>query len=209
MVPRHTAACILSLAIFGVSRTLASDFAIEMKANGDVVAEILLRIEGNFATATVAGEAERFNLKEMSWLDERTNQWVTAAQCKEWSEQSKAKSLQSTVTAPARVRSFVMWSLDPTFRVEKSNGTLRLTSGHVDYVIEGEASMTGVDGYYRYAIVNAYKKAIVEKKLPPFSELKAIEEMKALGYVPRKISIAIPAIQGSPTFEIQIAESKP
>jgi hypothetical protein len=186
-----------------------SDLAIEFKANRQTVAEIRLNITADQATATVAGETERFNLKEMSWLDERTSQWITITRCKEWADQSKAKTKKSADSVPAQVRPFLLWSLEPTFKVAKSNDTLRLTSGQVDYVIEGQASKTNVDGYFRYAVLNAYKKAMTEKKLPPFSELKAIEEMKTLGRIPRKISVTMPGIPGSPAIDLEITETKP
>jgi hypothetical protein len=32
----------------------------------------------------------------------------------------------------------------------------------------GKVANHNVDGYFRYAVLNAYKKAMVEKKLPPF-----------------------------------------
>src|SRR5262245_19521674 len=166
-----------------------SDLTINFKSSKETVAEINLKIKSDLATETVAGATEQFNLKDMSWLDERTGQWITLAQCKDWADQSKAKTRKGVDSVPARVRAFVLWSLEPTFKVDKSNNTLRLTSGQVDYVIEGEASKTDIDRYFRYAVLNAYKKAMTEKKLPPFAELKAIEEMKILGRIPRRISV--------------------
>jgi hypothetical protein len=90
--------------------------------------------------------------------------------------------------------------------VEKSDEALRLTSGQVDYVIEGVASTVNMDGYFRYAVINAYKKAMTERKLPPFAELKAIEEMKSLGHIPRTISVTIPGVPGSPVIMLEIRE---
>jgi hypothetical protein len=106
------------------------------------------------------------------------------------------------------VRPFLSWSLEPTFKAERLGSTLRLTSGEVDYVVEGEASKTEVDQYFRYAVLNAYKKAMTERKLPPFSELKAIEEMKKLGRIPRRISVTIPGVPGSPVIDLEIREVK-
>lgn len=200
-------------ALLGFSSALAisaqaGGLAIDLKVNKQTVAHINLAIEGDFAVAAVAGETERFNLKEMSWLNGITGQWITLAQCKEWAAQSKAESLKGVESAPAQMRPFLLWTLDPSFMVTKSHGTLRLTSGHVDYVIEGEASKADVDGYFRYAVLNAYKKAMTEKKVPPYSELKAIDEMKALRHIPRTILVTIPGMPGSPPFDIEIAEKK-
>lgn len=200
---------ILSLLSFLSVRTSASELKIDLKIEGESTAEILLKIEGDIATAKVAGETEQFNLKDQSWLNPEKGKWTTLAQCKEWAEQSKARSLKSAGTAPANIRPFVLWSLNPTFKVEKTNDTLRLTSGQVDYVIEGRASKTGVGEYFRYAVLNAYKKAMTERKLPPFSELKAITEMTNLGYIPRKITVTMPGIPKASKFEIEITETKP
>jgi hypothetical protein len=182
------------------------DLTVALKSNEQTLANILLKIEGDFATATVAGETERFNLKDMSWLDGTTGKWISLDQCKAWAAQSKEKSLASANAAPVQMRPFLLWSLDPTFKVINSDGTLRLTSGQVDYLIEGEASKADVGGYFRYAVLNAYKKAMTERKLPPFSELRAIDEMKALGHIPRRISVKIPGVQGAPELEIEITD---
>ena len=206
-----------TIAILGVLSSLcacitcvtASELKIDFKIEGKSTAEILLTIEGDIATARVGDETEQFNLKDQSWLDPKTSKWTTLTQCKEWAEQSKAKSLQSADAAPANIRPFLLWSLNPTFKIEKVNDTLRLTSGQVDYVIEGQASKTGVEKYSRYAVLNAYKKAMTERKLPPFSELKSITEMSNLGHIPRKITVTMPGIPKAPKFEVEITETKP
>lgn len=204
---RITSASILAVTIF-VFCAKAGDLSINLKVDGETAAKINLKIQDDIATASVAGENERFNLKQMSWLDARTDKWITLAQCKEWAEQSKARTLKSADSAPAQIRPFLIWSLEPSFKVTKSNDTLRLTSGQVDYFISGTASKTNTDAYFRYAVLNAYKKAIVEKKLPPYSELKAIEEMKTLGRIPGTINVTMPGIPRSPSIEMNITESK-
>jgi hypothetical protein len=194
------------LCFAGIGHSFASDLAIDFKADGESVAKIHLRIDGDEAIASVDGETERFNLKSLSWLDNNTNQWITIEQCKAWAEQSKARSGKSIASAPLGVRAFLTWSLDPSFSVEMSDEALRLTSGQVDYVIEGVASTVNMDGYFRYAVINAYKKAMTERKLPPFAELKAIEEMKSLGHIPRTISVTIPGVPESPVIVLEIRE---
>lgn len=199
-----------SMLLLGVSVFCADagDLIIDLRVDKQTAANIHLKIEGDIATASVDGETERFNLKQMSWLDARTDKWTTLAQCKEWAEQSKARTLKSADSAPAHIRPFLVWSLEPSFKVTKSNDTLRLTSGQVDYFINGTASKANTDAYFRYAVLNAYKKAMVEKKLPPYSELKAIEEMKTLGRIPGSISVTMPGIPRSPAIEMNITESK-
>jgi hypothetical protein len=50
---------------------------------------------------------------------------------------------------------------------------------------------------------------MTQKTVPAFSELKAIEEMKKLGCIPRKISVTMPGLPGSPVFDVEIKETKP
>jgi len=202
--PLRTLLLALLLLSVGAAHSPASSLAIDFKADGETVAKIRLRIDGDEAIASVGGETERFNLAAMSWLDSSTGQWVSIEQCKAWADQSKARTSKSTDSAPAGIRPFLTWSLSPSFSVERSSEALRLTSGQVDYVIEGAASTTDVDGYFRYAVINAYKKAMTERKLPPFAELKAIEEMKSLGHIPRIISVTIPGVPGSPAIVLEI-----
>jgi hypothetical protein len=193
---------LLFAAIFSVAK--AEVLKISLRVNKQPTVEIQLKINGDLATATIAGETERFNLKEMSWFNEDTGQWITLDQSKAWAEQSKSKTLKNVDSAPASVRAFLKWSLEPNFKIQKTNDALYLTSGQVDYVIAGEASKENADPYFRYAILNAYKKAMTDKKLPPYSELKAIDEMKTRGCIPKKILVTMPGIAGSPAFEMEI-----
>ncbi len=187
----------------------AAEFRFDVRIEGGPQSEIVLKIEGGIATATVGGEVEQFNLKDQSWLSPKTGKWTTLDQCRAWAEQSKAKSLKSVDAAPDSVRPFALWSLNPTFEVAKTNDTLRLTSGQVDYVVEGVASRKGSEDFFRYAVLNAYKKAMTERKLAPFAELKALTEMGRLGHIPRKISTSIPGIPKAPKFEMEITEIAP
>jgi hypothetical protein len=184
------------------------DFKVVLKVDKKTVAEMNLTIEGDSAIVRVEEETERYDLKDMSWLDEETGRRITIAQAKEWAAQSKAKALKNLDSAPADIRQFLSWSLEPTFKVSKSENVLRLTSGQVDYVIEGEASRASVDGYYRYAVLNSYRKAMTLKKAPPFAELKALEEMKALGRIPQRMSVTMPGVPKAPAFDIEIRETK-
>jgi hypothetical protein len=203
-----------TVAIFGVLLFLtacadASELKINFKVEGQATAEIFLTIKGDLATARVENEIEQFNLKDQSWLEAKTGKWMTLPQCKEWAEQSKATSLKGADAAPTNIRPFLLWSLNPTFKIEKTNDIVRLTSDQVDYVIEGQASKTNVEEYFQYAVLNAYKKAMTERKLPPFSELKAITEMSSLGKIPRKLTVTMPGIPQAPKFEMEITETKP
>jgi hypothetical protein len=203
-----TALSVLLLVTCYPAGVTAADFKIDFKVDGKSVSVFELMIGGEMAQTKVGDEIERFDLKNQTWLDPKTSQWISLSQCRDWAEQSKAKSLTSAKGAPENIRPFLLWSLDPTFQVEKTDDVLRLTSGQVDYVIQGKASQTETEMYFRYAVLNAYKKAMTERKLPPFAELKAIEEMKKLGHIPRLMTVTMPGIPKSPKIEIEVMEVK-
>ncbi|MDQ8203962.1 hypothetical protein [Pelagicoccus sp. SDUM812003] len=198
----------ITLSILSTSSLLANSYRIELSSGGSQLATMELHIEDGMATSTADGIKEEFDLVNMKWKHEESGQWVSIKQCTEWANQSKAKSMASMESAdvPEQVRDFLSWSLSPAFEVTKDGTSISLISGQVDYAIEGIASESNTEDYYKYAILNSYKKAMTERKLPPYSELKAIEEMKGLGYIPTSISIEIPGIPQTPGFEMKIEE---
>jgi hypothetical protein len=99
-------------------------------------------------------------------------------------------------------RPFVRWSLVPTFKVESADSTLILTSGQVDYKIIGKTTDSDHTGFFRYARLNAYKKAMTEKKLPPFAELKVLEELETRKMLPKSMEVRIPGVPGAPTINL-------
>lgn len=190
---------------------LAAEYELRMYGNGKAAATERLVIEGGKAVVTTGDKTEHFDLGKMAWLDEADGRWISARECAAVLDKTREDTRVALAAgkmgqAPAGVAAFLGWALNPSYKSEKSDGALRLTSGQVDYLIDGEAARTDTDDYYKYAILNSYKKAILLKKLPPYPELRAIDEMRKLGYVPKKISVSIPAIPGSPVVDIEISK---
>ena len=163
------------------SRLNAQDYAISLQANGKKIATIDLSIGGDMAVAKMGETSERFNLKdkELAWLHEESKQWVTLQQCKQWAQQAKEKTMTSSESVPEEVRGFVEWSVEPAFKIAEKDSKIILTSGVVDYTVVGEKSDHDLRPYFRYARLNAYKKAMTERKLPPFAELLVIKELES------------------------------
>lgn len=124
------------------------------------------------------------------------------SQCENWARQSKEKSSSSAASIPENVRSFLLWTLDPTFEVVATDTTLTLTSGQVDYKITGTKTDSDLTNFFRYARLNAYKKAMTERKLLPFAELKVLEELERRKIEPESMEVRIPGIPDTPTFSM-------
>lgn len=198
-------ACVAFLASCAPSDD-ADRLTINVEADGQSLASVSLTVDASLAIAAVEGKRELFNIRDMSWFEPSTGEWVSLTRCKDWADQSKTKSLASAAAASADIRAFLLWSLDPSFEVQESNGTLRLTSGQIDYVLEGVASKNNATRFFNYAVLNAYKKAMTEQKMLPFAELKALAEMNKRGYIPHKITVVIPGVLGAPGFVMKISE---
>ncbi|MCC6510863.1 MAG: hypothetical protein IT423_17305 [Pirellulaceae bacterium] len=193
-------ACCLHLA----PSLCGEEYGIKLLANGSEIATIALVIENDIATATVGDSKEHFDLKKNQWQDETTGKWVTFAQCEDWAAQSKKKSALSSATVPPQVRAFVAWSLNPTYETKSTKTSLVLTSGQVDYRITGTKSERDLSNYFKYAKLNAYKKAMTERKLPPFAELEAISAMERHGIVPTSITVEMPGVPRAPRIKMEI-----
>jgi len=195
--------------VFGFAvQARGEEYTITLEANSEKIAEVALSIDGEQAVAKVDGITELFDLKNMRWQDEDTKRWVTLAQCEKWAKESKEESLSSTAQVPENVRAFGEWTLDPKFEIAATDDTLTLTSGKVDYQIAVEKTDRDLTNFFRYARLNAYKKAMTQRKLPPFAELLVNEELERRKLMPRSMEIAIPAVPGAPSLRMVVTDDE-
>jgi len=183
----------------------ADEYTLRIYANEQELGVVALTVDADVAIANAGSVSERFDLKNQRWQQDETKQWVTMAECKEWQKNSEEKTRRSQVSVPAEMRSFIAWTLNPIFKVEEDNQTLRLTSGHVDYVIVADKAEADVTSYFRYARLNAYKKVMTgASKFPIYPELKVLDELERRKLLPASMEIRIPAVKGAPRLRIEI-----
>lgn len=200
-------ALLLLFAMFlAASRLPAQDYTIKLESGGERLGTIELSIGQEEATCKVGDETERFDLKTQRWQDSLSKRWVSLEQCETWAKQSKEKSAKSKLSIPESVRPFIEWSLDPKFKVEASDAEIKLTSGQVDYKITVIKPGTDLTNYFRYARLNAYKKAMTERKLPPFAELEVLGELERRKLMPISMEVRIPGVPDAPELKIVITE---
>lgn len=193
------------LTMIVASRLCAQEYQITLESNDEEVAVVELSIRDGTASTKVGDAIERFDLKQQRWEDDESKQWVTLSQCEAWARQSKERSSKSKESIPETIRPFLLWSLDPTFEIAATDTTLTLTSGQVDYKIVGERTNADLKDYFRYSKLNAYKKAMTQKKLPPFAELRVIEELERRKLMPTSMDIEIPGVPGAPRLKARLA----
>ena len=183
---------------------LAQECTITMEVDGELASVSSLAIGDAEAVVTTEEFAEHFDLVEERWYHEDLKQWISMAQSQEWLDLSIQQTEQSlhADTVPKEIRSFVEWMIDPVFEITMEGDTLTMVSGQVNYRIITEEPDFDTGNYFVYARLNAYKKAMVDRKLPPMSELKVIEELSRRGLVPVVMEVELPAIPQAPTFRI-------
>lgn len=197
-------ASIVSAFSFLISFACGESYEIKIRSNGEEIAVIDLTIDDSIAIAKVGQSTERYDLKQLRWQDDASGKWVSLAECETWAKQSMDKANKSTVSIPASIRPFIMWTINPKFKIAQTDTTLTLTSGQVDYIISGMKTESDLSNYFKYARLNAYRKAMTERKLAPFSELRAIDEMERSKLKPESVEIKIPGVPGSPTITMLI-----
>lgn len=199
---------LLACLLINTSQVWADIYTLKWKANGEIIAESELTISDGFATARTGEEVERFNLDKLSWQHDDSEEWVSLAQCEQWAEQSKLKSENSNEVVPEKIRSFLAWSLNPTFKVEATNTTLSMISGQIDYVVTSKRGDLDLTSYFLFAKLNAYKKAMTERKLMPFAELHVLKELERRKLMPASMEVRIPGIEGAPTMTVTIETNR-
>ncbi len=187
------------------STALADDYKLTLQANGEELAVIELSITDDKAIAKVGDITELFDLKEQRWQHDDTKQWVTLSESVSSTRKSKEKAEANLASIPETNREFFAWSLNPKFEVTATDDTLVLTSGQIDYKIKVEKFDSDPTNYFRYAKLNAYKKSITERKLPPFAELYALEELERRKLMPKKMEVDMPGIPGAPSFTLVVS----
>ncbi|MEM7315858.1 MAG: hypothetical protein AAF497_22210, partial [Planctomycetota bacterium] len=60
----------------------------------------------------------------------------------------------------------------------------------------------------RYARLNAYKKAMTERRLPPFAELKVLKELERRKLMPKSMEVRLPGVPGAPEFKMVFSEKR-
>lgn len=116
-----------------------------------------------------------FDLSTPAWTDTETGKRITLAQAREWASNSKAGAESSLARVPdANQRAFVQSLLTPDFMVHQSGDGVTLKSRFLNYTAYAPLTLSG-DLKKRilvYDTLNAYRKAMAPRQLPPFTQLE-------------------------------------
>jgi hypothetical protein len=123
-----------------------------------------------------------FDLQAMAWFDTDLRRWVDLNFCQQWEKGTIERTkLELSKASDNDVAAFVEASINPRFRIEKkTDGDVVASNSHFTYVITPNAEIPSdqLNRYIAYDRLNAYQKAMKERKLPPTVQL-AVDDIMA------------------------------
>jgi len=151
-----------------------------------------------------------YDLSAMSWKDMKTGKTITLADCEAWAAASRKRSEDSlTKSGDAKFRSFFQAMLAPNFQVKQDARKLVLSNEHFRYEVREtqEVAAPRRAAIYAYDRLNAYRKAMIERKVPPFAQLSVTNEIAARQLMPSEMKVRITSATGSVNFQVQMKVS--
>jgi hypothetical protein len=164
---------------------------------GDETARATIYLVGQHAVEFAEGKSEPeavYDLREMSWRDLSSRRTVRLTDCEVWAKATVERTKTSLAkTADPKLRRFVEAQLDPQFKVREGDGKLTLANDVFKFEIRSKQSVTEKqrDLFFRYDTLNAYRKAMLERKLAPFPQLAVGKELAARDMVPNEMTLTV------------------
>jgi hypothetical protein len=176
---------------------------------GDVRAEIYFH--GTSAVEfedTVDGKpAVIYDLTDGSWRDFSPPRVVTQADYEAWGKASFERTKASAAKAVSvDLRQFIEETLEPKFTVTAEENRLLLAGKILHYDIRTTAAFDKAkrERFYAYDKINAYRKAMIDRKLPPFAQLAVSRELATRDVTPTEMKVEIRTPQQTIRLETKI-----
>ena len=135
-----------------------------------------------------------FDLEEMSWTEFDPPREVHLKDCEMWNRISVEKSRKSlSKVTDAKLKHFLETMIDPKFEIKKTENSITLENDVIAYHISSPLTVSPFQRtqFFKYDRLNAYRKAMHERKLPPTAQLVVDDEMEKSKFVPGEIEVTI------------------
>lgn len=151
-----------------------------------------------------------FDLAANSWTDGESANRITLSQAQAWAEASRTKSRKTIeqITDPSE-RAFTEELLWPTFAVSSSLETIHLKSHSISYSASEPLQIDSAtrNQIFAYDVLNAYRKAMVLRKAPPFPQLEVTRILREKGVFPGLLTMDLSTPNGSVRVTIRYSLS--
>jgi hypothetical protein len=162
-----------------------------------------------FADGFAAEPTVTYDLRKMTWRDSSTLTTVNLSECEAWAKANAEKSKASLAkVSDPKTRQLAETMYEPSFKITAENGMLTLANDLLKYEIRSVQTIPEAqrNRLFAYDTLNAYRKAMVVQKLPPFPQLAVTKELKARGMVPNEMVFVVTGINSTlrVTVDLQI-----
>lgn len=178
--------------VITVSDSNGGSFGANLVFDGNIVSEF----GPDASTAPLA----TYNLLSHEWVEGGSGQRVTLAQAREWAEETKARSLVSMERlTDVLQRAFLQELLAPSFAVSESADGIQLKSRFLNYAASEFLAISNEVKKQIYAFdeLNAFRKAMVLRQMPPFTQLEVTRVLREKGVIPSLLVTEITTPNGS------------
>ena len=151
-----------------------------------------------------------FDLASDSWTEGESGTRITLAQAREWAEVSRTKARGSMERmSNSDQRAFIEDLLSPSFIVTKSAGRVHLKSRFLNYTASEalEVDSMTMKQIFAFDVLNAYRKAMVLRQTPPFTQLEVTRVLSEEAIIPGLLVTDITTPKGSVRVTIRYSVS--
>ena len=155
-----------------------------------------IRFAGRWAVAFDADDDAImvYDLLEPRWFDWTRRAWTSRKQAEDWVEASRQRSAASLARpgVDEEAKKFVAAQLEPNFKVEKTDGGIRLSNDVFTYdVTAGPMPAEMVAAFAAQQQIGAYAQAVTERKLAPFPLLAVLKELESRKLLPERMEMTV------------------
>ncbi len=148
-----------------------------------------------------------YDLVAMSWQEFDPPRKVTMADCESWGKATTEISRKSlSKSSDPELTRFVKSLLDPQFDVTSSEDAITLANDVLTYRISNPMPLDSHQRqrFFAYDRLNAYRKAMTDRKLPPFPQLAVDDELEHRQFAPGTIKLTIATPTGDVDLKVNI-----
>jgi hypothetical protein len=135
-----------------------------------------------------------YDLDRMTWTEFSPPRTVTLNDCEAWARASVQRTEQSLArSTDERLNKFIRLTLDPQFEVAEQDNALLIKNEIFAFSISDPQPVSDQQRaqFFAYDRLNAYRKAIVERKFGPQAQLAVLDELEKRGFVPGSIELQV------------------
>jgi len=155
-----------------------------------------------------------YDLESLSWRDFSPARTITMKHCEAWQKASADISRKSIAKVmDPTLKKFIEFMLNPRFKTTRDGDTIEMDNDAFTYRMTDPLALSARQRsrFFAYDRLNAYRKAMIERKLPPTAQLAVDGELERQNFVPGIIDVAVRAPNGqiNMTMRVRLAQLGP